>query len=349
MVDKEINWRPTVSFENLRLRARVLSQIRQFFAQRDVLEVETPLMCHATVTDPFIDSFSLNSEGVNHSAEDPLYLQTSPEYAMKRLLAVGSGAIYQICKAFRRGELGAQHNPEFTILEWYRPGFDHHDLMAEVAELLSLVLGLRPSQFDKFSYQDIFLEYLDVDPHRASCEQLQDIARRYGIDEIIGLEKVDKDTYLQLLMSDVIEPHLGLSQPAFVYDFPTSQAALARIRPGVLHDSKRQIANETSGMLHGAQAAVAERFEVYVQGVELANGFHELKDCDEQAERFSKDLAKRSSLKKELPPVDERFLAALQHGLPDCAGVAMGVDRLVMLAAKCDSLQDVMAFPVSLA
>ena len=323
MADKENTWRPTASFDNLRLRAKILNQIRQFFAQREVLEVETPLACHATVTDPFIESFSL---------DNLYYLQTSPEYAMKRLLAAGSGAIYQICKAFRCDESGAQHNPEFTMLEWYRPGFDHHALMAEVAELLSFVLGQQG--FDKFSYQDVFLAYLDVDPHHASCEQLGVIASQHGFEPIIGLERVDKDLYLQWLMSEVIEPYLGSSRPTFVYDFPTSQAALARIRPG------------TSPSLPMNQVDVAERFEVYVQGVELANGFHELTDATEQNERFNKDLATRSQLNKQLPPVDERFLAALRQGLPDCAGVALGVDRLVMLVAKCEYLSDVMAFPV---
>ncbi len=300
-----MSWRPTASFNHLRLRAEILAKIRAFFADRGVLEVETPLLSAATVTDPHLHSF--------YTAKKKYYLQTSPEFGMKRLLAAGSGAIYQICKAFRDEEKGRQHNPEFTMLEWYRPGFDHHDLMDEMDSFLQQVLNIFPG--DRLSYADVFQKHLDINPHTASVSLLQEKAKQQ---ELIFAE-TDKDTWLQLLISHCIEPHLGKERPTFLYDFPASQAALAKIKNGV-----------------------AERFEVYINGVELANGYHELTGAKEQEKRFLSDLKKR----KEPVEYDKNLLAALTHGLPDCACVAVGIDRLVMIAAETSQISDVISFPI---
>lgn len=316
-------WQPTTSLATLHLRARLLSRIRQFFAERQVLEVETPLLSQATVTDKYLQSFQTNYHFANPEQKQTLYLQTSPEFAMKRLLAAGSGAIYQLCKAFRnQGESGRTHNPEFTMLEWYRPGFNHHDLMDEMESLLKIILGCPSAQ--RFSYAELFQHYLQLDPHQASIEPLKQTAHRFNLatENLICLEK---DDWLNLLMTHCIEPQLP-KHPVFIYDFPASQAALARIRPG--------------------EPALAERFEVYVQGLELANGFHELSSASEQRQRFKNDLIQREQAGYPLVPIDERLLAALEQGLPDCAGVALGVDRLIMLAAGKNSINEVITFPI---
>jgi elongation factor P--(R)-beta-lysine ligase len=313
------DWRPAASFDNLRLRAGVLARIRAFFAARGVLEVETPQLAAATVTDLHLASLATRLEVGGEGRT--LYLQTSPEFAMKRLLAAGSGPIYQLARAFRDGEAGSRHNPEFTLLEWYRPGFDHHRLMDEVEELLGEVLGSGTAE--RRSYAEVFGAELGVDPHSASAGELRRAARRAGVDAVPDL---DREGLLHLLMGCALEPRLGQSGPTFVYDFPASQAALARVRPG--------------------SPPLAERFEVFVAGVELANGFHELADAAEQRRRFADDLAQRRQRGLPEPPIDERLLAALAAGLPPCAGVALGVDRLVMLAAGAASIAEVIAFPI---
>lgn len=309
------DWRPTASREALERRAALLGRIRAFFAARGVVEVETPLLGSATVTDPHLTSFRVAG------GESPLYLQTSPELAMKRLLAAGSGPVYQLAKAFRQGEAGRLHNPEFTILEWYRPGWDHHALLDEVDALLAEVLGTPAAE--RVTYAELFARHLGVDAHRDGAERLRAAAAGHGLGEVGGL---DRDGWLQLLLSHVVEPRLGRGRPSFVLDFPVSQAALARVRDG--------------------DPPVAERFEVYVEGVELANGFHELADPAEQRRRFERDLAERRARGLAEVPIDERLLAALESGLPDCAGVALGVDRLAMLEAGAGSLAEVMAFPL---
>jgi lysyl-tRNA synthetase class 2 len=315
------DWRPTASLENLRLRARILTTIRAFFESRGVLEVETPLLSGATVTDPHILSMSSRYGGPGAPHGRVLYLQTSPEYAMKRLLASSSGPIYQICKAFRDGESGRLHTPEFTILEWYRPGFDHHRLMNEMDELLGEVLGLPAAE--RLSYSDVFQRYIGVDPHTASLETLEKHAATLGL---TASRTTEKDDWLNLLMAQAAEPKLGRGRPTFVFDYPASQAALARIREG--------------------NPPVAERFEVYVEGLELANGFHELADGVEQRRRFEADLEKRRGLGRDSVPIDEYLLGALEAGMPSGAGVALGIDRLVMIAAGADALPDVLAFPI---
>lgn len=300
------NWQPTASLPNLKLRAEILANIHQFFADRGVLEVDTPLLSAATVTDPHLHSLVTTKN---------LYLQTSPEFAMKRLLAAGSGPIYQICKAFRDDEQGRQHNPEFTMMEWYRPGFNLQDLMRETDELLQCVLNFPPAE--KLTYQQAFEKYLDINPHTAELSELKKRAK-----DIVGFTD-DRDSLLQLLMSQHVEPNLTHT---FIYDFPASQAALARIRPG--------------------NPPVAERVEVYINGMELANGFYELTDAHEQKQRFLNDLEQRKKLGYPAVPHDEHLIAALAHGLPNCSGIALGIDRLIMIAAKTNNIADVLSFPI---
>lgn len=315
-----ITWQPSASIDNLRARAGIIKSIRDFFAARDVLEVETPVICHTSVTDPFIQSIPVLIQPHPQQQEQRYYLQTSPEYAMKRLLAAGSGSIYQITKAFRQEEIGRLHNPEFTMLEWYRIGFDHHQLMDEMDELLQTILPVTPA--DRFSYQQLFQHYLQIDPLSAAIDDLAVCAKNHGIELASTID--DKDTWLNLLMSHCIEPQLGQQRPVFVYDFPSSQAALARLSP--------------------ADPRVASRFEVYFKGMELANGFHELQSAAEQRKRFENNLQQRCAMNLRELPIDEHFLGALEHGLPNCAGVALGVDRLVMLALSATHLQDIISF-----
>jgi len=320
------DWRPTAPIENIRLRAELLAKTRQFFAARDVLEVETPLLSAATVSDPHLQSFSTRYNGPNLPADTQLYLQTSPEAAMKRLLAAGSGSIYQICKAFRDGESGARHNPEFTMLEWYRVGFDHFALMDEVEALVQSLLGL-DSEFERISYRAIFERHLGLDPRWASLEDLRQCAIDAEISTGLAEGALDRDGWLDLLMSHLIEPHLGQAVPIFIYDYPASQAALAKIRPG--------------------NVPLAERFELYVTGIELANGYHELCDADELQRRFESDRLLRLANGASAPVGNNRLQAALEAGLPPSAGVALGFDRLVMLASEAELIGDVIVFPVA--
>lgn len=315
------DWRPTASLANIRLRTEVLSQIRTFFAERGVLEVETALLSNATVTDLHLHTLSTEAEIPGLGGPARLHLQTSPEFAMKRLLAAGSGPIFQLCKAFRDQEAGRLHNPEFTMLEWYRPEWDHHRLMNEVEDLLTVVLGTGPAR--RLSYGELFFSEIGVDPHRDDESSLRRCAAELGLSNIPGL---DREGLLSLMMTHRLEPNLGCEAPTFVFDYPSDQAALARIR----HDDP----------------PVAERFEVYVKGVELANGYHELIDAEEQRRRFEQDIETRRSHGLPEPPVDHRLIAALKHGMPACAGVALGVDRLVMLTAGASDIKDVIAFPI---
>ncbi len=316
------DWRPTARWAALRRRAELLATVRRFFAQRQVLEVETPLLAAAGVTD--LHLHSLTTEVELDGAARRRYLQTSPELAMKRLLAAGSGPIYQICKAFRDGEAGGRHNPEFTILEWYRPGFDHHALMGEIDELLSTCLGTSPGE--RLTYRELFQRSLGLDPLTADTDQLRAAAAALGpIPE--GFETASVDDWLLWLLAEAVEPGLGRQRPTFVHGFPASQAALARLD-------------------ESTDPPTAERFEVWVEGVELGNGFHELTDPVEQRRRFAADLRSRRRRGLGEPPIDERFLAALGHGLPPSAGVAIGFDRLVMLATDARRISEVLAFPV---
>lgn len=316
------NWMPSASIEQLQQRADILAAIRSFFFKRKVMEVDTPAMSHATVTDVHLHTFQTDFIGPGYADGTHLYFMTSPEFHMKRLLAAGSGCIYQINKAFRNEEAGRYHNPEFTMLEWYRLGFDHHDLMDEMNELLTLVL--KCDNAERMTYQEAFIQVLGVCPLEASTDELRAVAAPLGLSDIADIEE-DRDTLLQLLFSMGVEVKIGQDVPAFVYDFPASQAALAKINP--------------------SDPRVAERFEVYFKGIELANGFHELDNAKEQLMRFEEDNAKRKSMGLTEQPIDYHLIAALEAGLPNCSGVALGIDRLIMLAMGEKHIDQVTAFP----
>jgi lysyl-tRNA synthetase class 2 len=308
-------WAPSASLKNLRARADLLGRIRLFFAEREVLEVETPLLSRHATVDRHIESFRCN---------DGRWLQTSPEFAMKRLLCAGSGPIWQLCKVFRHEESGRWHNPEFSLLEWYRPGYDHHALMDEMEALLAACGVAMPVPCPRLSYREAFQRHAGLDPWTATLAEL-----RVGLEQrghslprnLEPAELADRDFWLDLWMSLVVGPQLGSGQPCFLYDFPASQAALARVR-----------------------GEVAERFEVFWRGVELANGFHELADAGEQQRRFEADQAWRRDRARAVPDYDAQLIAALRQGLPDCAGVALGVDRLLMLLLEAPELAAVLAF-----
>ena len=320
------NWQPTASIDQLHQRAIVIASIRQFFAERQVMEVDTPAMSHATVTDIHLHTFQAEFVGPGYADGSKLFFITSPEFHMKRLLAAGSGCIYQINKAFRNEENGRYHNPEFTMLEWYRVGFDHHKLMDEMDDLLQLVLKCGAAQ--RMTYQKAFIDVLGVCPLEGSMTELKAVASKLGLSDIAEPEE-DRDTLLQLLFSVGVENKIGQDVPAFVYDFPASQAALAKINP---QDHR-----------------VADRFEVYFKGIELANGFHELDNPKEQLARFEQDNAKRIEMGLKPQPIDYHLISALEAGLPDCAGVALGIDRLLMLALGCEHIDQVTAFPIPIA
>lgn len=320
-----MDWRPSADLSAIRHRAQLLAALRHFFAERNILEVETPLLCSSGITDPAIEPFVVVRED---TGAPPRFLQTSPEYAMKRLLAAFGEPIYQITRAFRDGETGSRHNPEFSLLEWYRPGFDHHALMQEVADLLHACLGERlgknPGELPwrKSSYRQLFQEHLEIDPFTVSIAELERVARRH-LDP--GNLSGERDLWLDLLMSHVLEPQLGMGSICFVYDYPASQAALARV-------------------VEAGDVMVGQRFEVYVNGLELANGYCELTDATEQRERFLRDNSLRRERGQSERPADENLLAALAHGLPDCSGVALGLDRLLMLANGASDINQVLAF-----
>ncbi len=319
-------WQPTAGFQALRLRAQLLSEIRQFFAERSVWEVETSLLCHTTGTDPQLDFFA--SQYHCPPNNPTFYLQTSPEFAMKRLLAAGSGSIYQICKAFRNGEAGRFHNPEFTILEWYRVGFGLQALMDEVVELLmSLLTPFLPNlSIKQTSYQDIVKQLIDLDPLVFDRQAYQQAAIHLHSPEAEGLCGDDHALWLEFLFSHHVQTRLPHNTICLVHGYPAIQSSLARIHP--------------------EDARVSERFEVFINGLELGNGFFELKDADEQARRFAKEISQRQAQGLVDVTMDERFLQALQAGLPDCSGVAIGLDRLLMIATGCESITQVLAFPI---
>jgi elongation factor P--(R)-beta-lysine ligase len=304
----------------------MLQRVRAFFAEQDVLEVETPILSSAATTDVHLASLATRYHGPGAPKGRALYLHTSPEFPMKRLLAAGSGSIYQICKVFRDGESGRLHNPEFTMLEWYRVGFDHHRLMDEVATLVAQVLEQQESETEKLSYREAFLRYCDLDPHGAKVNALTAAARKHKVSIPDAMPPDDPDPWRDLLLTHVIEPQLGRGGMTFLFDYPASQAALARIRQEA--------------------APIGERFELYMEGIEIANGFHELGDAVEQRRRFEHDLSRRQQLGLAKVPLDERLLEGLGEGLPECAGVALGFDRLVMLATGAKSIDEVLAFPL---
>ena len=316
------DWRPSASFEALQYRARLLQSLRAFFSGRGLLEVETPVLSRAAITDPHLQSFSTQFLKQNY------YLHTSPEFFMKRLLAAGSGDIYQICKVFRDDEQGRNHNAEFTLLEWYRLDYDHHRLMDELVELLDYLLqklSLSPWPApDKLTYQQAFLKYLNIDPLIASADDLQQAAQQKQIETPQGMVLDNKDMWLDWLMTQAIAPAFKTDRLTLLYDYPASQAALARISE---QDNR-----------------VAHRFEVFAGELELANGFWELQDAREQRQRFEQENARRREQGLDEMPLDEFLLAALASGLPDCAGVALGIDRLLMVLLQEKQISDVLSF-----
>jgi lysyl-tRNA synthetase class 2 len=332
---------PSAALSALRARAEIVADIRTFFRERGVLETETPLLCAAGAVDEHLDPIPVTCRLPGAPSPVLRYLVTSPEHSMKRLLAAGSGPIYQITRAFRDNERGRLHNPEFTILEWYRPGFDHLALMDEVEALVERVLamGLRwvkthatgaetgghpagaaPTRFARTTYRAAFAKAIGLDPFEAPADRLAAAVSGSTVSS-----ETPRDEILNLLLVERVEPTLGFDRPTFLLDYPASQAALARVRP--------------------EDPPVAERFELYVRGVELANGYHELLDPLEQARRFREaNDARRRAGKPELP-IDARFLEALRQGMPPCAGVALGLDRLIMLALGGTTIDAVVTFP----
>jgi lysyl-tRNA synthetase class 2 len=314
----ERNWRPAASLENVRVRARMLARIRTFFAKREVLEVETPGLTRSATLDPHIKSFTVATTG------ELRFLNTSPEHAMKRLLAADYGDIYQVSRVFRQAEYGRFHNPEFTLLEWYRTNWDHWQLMNEVDELISDALDgwVCLGDSERFSFYEAFRQQAGIDPFNSTFDEFEACARRLGIYASPGL---DRDGWLDLLMSHVVVPAFSKDRLSYIYDYPASQAALARIPQG--------------------NPSVAERFEVFLGNLELANGFHELTDHREQRERFNKESRQRLDLGLPVLLADQRLINALAHGLPDCAGVALGLDRLLMIATGASHIDEVLTFP----
>jgi len=310
-------WQPTASISNLKQRARMLNSLRAFFAERNILEVETPIISTAATTDPQLESFSTHFQ--NHE----YFLHTSPEFYMKRLLAAGSGDIYQLAKVFRNDENGRLHNPEFTLLEWYRLNFNHHQLMDEIELLLKNLMPEKSNQITRISYQQAFISQLKIDPLIASTEQLKNCAAQYQITTPQGM-KNNKDMWLDWLMLEKIAPSFSKNAFTFLYDYPASQASLARL------DSN--------------DARIANRFELFFGELELANGFYELTDSQEQQQRFEKDNEIRTNNNQKNMPIDYDLITALKSGLPSCAGVAIGIDRLMMLHSNVKSINKVISF-----
>jgi lysyl-tRNA synthetase class 2 len=319
------DWRPTASLDALRLRARLYATIRAFFAERDVLEVETPVLSAAGNTDANIASFSLEFSGRTEGGPRTRWLRTSPEFPLKRLLAAGVGDCYELGRVFRDGEAGGRHNPEFTMLEWYRVGWDHLRLVDETVALVRAALALvgRDATATITTFRDLYRDRLGLDPFLTTERELQAALGDVRIDP----EGLTRDDWLDLLMTHRLQPMFPADALLVVLDWPASQCALAKLRAG-----------------EGGDPAVAERFELYLGSLELANGYHELTDAAEQRLRFERDLAIRRERGAACPPIDERLLAAMVSGLPDCAGVALGVERLLMALLGTERIADAVAF-----
>jgi len=316
---------PSADWPRLRLRAELLARTRAFFAERGFLEVETPLLSADTVIDRHLDPIGVTLPADPRQPErgQQMWLQTSPEFAMKRLLAAGWEAIYQITRAFRAGEAGELHNPEFTIVEWYRIGDGLEQGMQLLSDLAERLLDCGPAE--RVSYGEAFHLHAGIDPHAATAEQLARLARNWGVSVSESFDAADRDNWLNLLLAHLVEPHLGQAAPTILYDYPASQAALAR--------------------LHG-DPPLAARFELYFRGIELANGYHELLDPAVLRERNRTANRERAADGKPTLPEESRLLRAMDAGLPDSCGVAMGLDRIVMLAAGASTIAEVLAFPI---
>jgi lysyl-tRNA synthetase class 2 len=335
------DWRPTSSLELLRLRAQMLVGLREFFAEKSILEVETPLLSHSCGTDPQLEFFTTEycltpgmerlpqtgQEPVRRSPRQTLFLQTSPEFAMKRLLASGSGSIYQIGKAFRNGESGRFHNPEFTMLEWYRVGFTLPQLMDEITELVEgLFKGQGLLETQRVSYQDVFFSYTGLNPLVFSYQDYENFARESHIPDAVDICGHDHVLWLDFLFSHKVQPNLGENALCLVYGYPACQSSLAKLSE------------------HCDQ--IAERVELFINGVELGNGYYELTDAKEQSKRFDAELTVRQQNNLPVTVKDQRLIDALEAGLPECAGVAIGLDRLLMLLSGSASIEDVLCFPI---
>lgn len=325
------NYQPTTTIETLKRRASVLSVLRRFFDERGFFEVETPILSNDIVVDRYLEPIPVKYSDVIPGAKNAtqLWLQTSPEFAMKRLLACGAEAIYEITKAFRAGEAGDRHNPEFTMLEWYRVGDDYQAGMEFLAELMLDVCGAFDIRFENVqrkTYREVFLEFADLDPFQTDVAGFKKYSQDAGIDVPESSDNEDIDFWRNLILTGVVESNLGNPSPVIVYDWPASQAALAKVRD--------------------EEIPVAERFELYLGGVELANGYHELLDPDELEQRNAKVNLQRQSDGMSPLPVESRLLGAMQSALPACSGVAMGIDRLVMVLLGAKSIRDVIAFPI---
>jgi elongation factor P--(R)-beta-lysine ligase len=316
------DWRPSAARARLVARAQLLARTREFFAARGVLEVDTPLIVNSPVSDVHIHSARVDLGAGDGGAPGAHFLHTSPESAMKRLLAAGSGDISQICHVARGYERGRMHNPEFTLIEWYRTAVTLSQLMDEVAALVQRLIGARACE--RLSYGEVFARELGLDPFAAPVAELAGAAAAAGFAAAAG---AGRDELLELLMGTVIGPRLGRAGLTFIHGYPASQAALARLDP--------------------QDPRAAERFELYAAGMELANGFHELASAAEQRQRFQADNAERARRGLPVHALDERLLAALASGLPDCAGVALGFDRTVMLATGAGHIDEVLAFPTA--
>ena len=323
---KAVTSLPSADWTVLAARARLLRAVRVFFDGLGFLEVETPILSADTVVDRHLDPLSTELQGVGPART--LYLQTSPEFAMKRLLAAGGPSIYQTAHAFRQGERGSRHNPEFTLVEWYDVGADYDRGRQLLSDLAHRLLGRGPAE--RLTYGEAMLRYAGMDPHAATLEQLRDAAVRNAPEAAAAFTSasapVDRDAWLDLLLMTCVEPKLGFARPTILCDYPASQAALARVRPG--------------------PPAVAERYELYVDGIELANGYHELLDAETLAARNAENNRLRRADGKPTLPEESRLLEAMRRGLPKCAGCALGFDRVVMLACGKSTIDDVMPFPI---
>lgn len=320
------NWKPSASITTLQERARLFARIRQYLDGQEMMEVDTPMLSANATVDLHIDSFVTTFRPIGASSKQSCYLHTSPEFPMKRLLAAGSGDIYSLGRVFRNGEAGGRHNPEFTMLEYYRLGMDQHQLMDDMTLLLSSVTAFK--EVKRVSYGKVFQEKLGLNPHGASDEVLSALVQKH-VDK--GLSGLGRNDCLDLLFSNRIEPELGLGRAGelngvYVYDYPASMAALARLHTNDQGDQ------------------VAARFELFTNGVELANGYHELTHAEEQQTRFRTEQIKRKEQGKPVYPYDHRLIESLRSGMPDCAGVAIGLDRLLMLMLNKKKIADVVAF-----
>lgn len=315
-------WQPTSSIHNIKERAKFINKIRSFFANKNITEVFTPILAPSTTPDAYIESFTTQYTGYSNN-NGKLYLQTSPEFAMKRLLAANIGDIWQLFTSFRNGEAGKKHNPEFTMLEWYRVGIDHFTLMQEVDEFMQYMLGTSPA--NKTTYKELFKKYININPHSISYNELKSIILDKEI--LTDFENLAKDDLLDILFTNLIEPNIAIDKPLAVYNFCESQAALSKI------------VSE-----HGER--VAQRFEFYYKGFELANGYNELTDADEQERRFTAENNLRIENSKQPVDIDYKLIEALKSGMPECAGVAIGIDRLFMLALESENIADAISFTI---